>query len=351
MAEVQAVPISQNLEEPKSILVIKPSSFGDVIHTLPAVSRLKLAWPNARLAWVVNPEWAPLLSGNPFIDEVILFPRRELRGLSGLAKFARWCRQAVQMRRPDLVIDFQGLLRSALIGRASEGQDFVGMSDAREGGRWFYGHVVRMPTGKPHAVERYLATVDATLSRYGVEPAGDNETLRWPLPVGTPFARNDADAIPDGFILLHPFARGQGKSLSTNDIQRLCLSMPSRRVVIVGQARDSFHDQLPAHCVSLLGQTSLEQLIWLVHRASFVISVDSGPSHLAAALKRPMVTIHTWSDPRQVGPYRKDAWVWKNKRLLRMRQLSALDESFFSQTLSHPGPKDFEAIAEIATSS
>ena len=76
-----------HLENPRSILVIKPSSLGDVVHTLPAVACIKKRWPGARVSWLVNPLWAPLLDGNADIDEIVEFPRGEFGGLGGLLRF------------------------------------------------------------------------------------------------------------------------------------------------------------------------------------------------------------------------------------------------------------------------
>jgi ADP-heptose:LPS heptosyltransferase len=81
--------VGGRLENPRSILVIKPSSLGDVVHTLPAVACVKRRWPDARLTWLVNPEWAPLLRGNPDIDDILEFPRSQFRGLGGLLRFMR----------------------------------------------------------------------------------------------------------------------------------------------------------------------------------------------------------------------------------------------------------------------
>jgi hypothetical protein len=72
----------------------------------------------------------------------------------------------------------------------------------------------------------------------------------------------------------------------------------------------------------LLNQTSLHELIWLIRRAAFVVSVDSGPMHIAAALTPRLVSIHTWSDPAKVGPYRPDAWIWKERALYQMRDIA-----------------------------
>ena len=77
----------------------------------------------------------------------------------------------------------------------------------------------------------------------------------------------------------------------------------------------------PENCINLLNHTSVLQLIWLIRHARFVISVDSGPMHIAAALTDRLVSIHTWSDPRKVGPYNRNAWVWKNGVLTRVANL------------------------------
>ena len=86
---------ASRLGSPREVLVIKPSSLGDVVHTLPAVALLKRQFPEARLRWLVNPEWAPLLEGNPYIDEVVLFPRSEFRGIGALTRFLPWARRSV----------------------------------------------------------------------------------------------------------------------------------------------------------------------------------------------------------------------------------------------------------------
>ena len=102
---------------------------------------IKRAWPAARLRWLVNPEWAPLLEGNPAVDELILFPRRELVGLLNVPRQIQWLRTLRTAYSSDLVLDFQGLLRSAIAGRACRrpaGGLLIGFTDAREGARFFY---------------------------------------------------------------------------------------------------------------------------------------------------------------------------------------------------------------------
>jgi heptosyltransferase-1 len=122
------------------------------------------------------------------------------------------------------------------------------------------------------------------------------------------------------FLVLHPFARGGGKSLSNAVIESFCRALAPTRVVLVGKTSRGIKP--PDNCVNLANQTTLLQLIWLLRGAQFTISVDSGPMHIAAAISSRLVSIHTWSDPRRVGPYNADAWVWKNGQLLRAGELA-----------------------------
>jgi heptosyltransferase-1 len=278
-----------------------------VVHTLPAVAAIRDANPQAEITWVINPEWTTLLRGNPDVDHVHIFPRGEFRSLSAPRSLLPWWKKTKGLR-PDVAFDFQGLLRSALIGRASNALKFWGMSDGREGSRFFYHRVAKVDR-RAHAVERYLKLAES----FG---APISQPPRFPLPTGDELPR--FDAYPP-FVLLHPFARGARKSLSNAVIEIFCRALAPVRVVIVGKTTRRINP--PDNCVNLANQTDLLQLIWLIRAARFTISVDSGPMHIAAAISPHLVSIHTWSDPRRVGPYNPDAWIWKNGQLLQMRDL------------------------------
>lgn len=295
------------MDNPRTILIIKPSSLGDVVHTLPAVACVKKRWPDARLTWLVNPEWAQLLEGNPDIDEVLIFPRAEFRGLGGLFRFWKWVRRLPQY---DLVLDFQGLFRSGFLARRA-GSEIWGTSDSREGARFFHTRIVEVPPRDVpvHAVRRYLALVEAL----GCDVSG---ALEWklpdaPLPAG----------LPAEFVVLHPFSRGAGKSLSTAQVAAFCEAMAPYPVVIAGRAADEV--QPAANVVNLLNRTTLPELCSVIRGARFVVSVDSGPMHIAAALNPRLLAIHTWSDPQKVGPFSPDSWVLKGGCLSRVAEFPA----------------------------
>ena len=170
------------------------------------------------------------------------------------------------------------------------------MSDAREVAL-AYDRVAKV-NRRGHAVNRYLKLAECAGATVG-------ESLRWPIPTGDPLPRFD-DYPP--FVLLHPFARGGGKSLSNAVIEEFCRAFSPTRVVIVGQSQRKIEP--PENCIDLTNQTSLLQLIWLIRVARFVVSVDSGPMHIAAAVNDRLLSIHTWTDPCRVGPYNPNAWIW-----------------------------------------
>jgi len=291
------------------ILIIKPSSLGDVVHTLPAVAAIRDANSEAEITWVINPEWAPLLRGNPDIDRVHLFPRGEFRGFGAPVRLLPWIRETRQLR-PDVALDFQGLFRSALIARASGAKKILGMSDAREGSRFFYTQVARVDR-QEHAVDRNFKLAEA----FGAPPRQD---LRFPIPTGDRPPR--FDAFP-GFVVLHPYARGRNKSIDASVILEFCRALAPARVVVVGKSGRRF--SASENCVDLTNQTTLLQLVWLLRAAAFVISVDSGPMHVAAAVTTNLVSIHTWTNPRRVGPYNAAATIWKNGKLFRVADLKS----------------------------
>ncbi|CAN5514865.1 lipopolysaccharide heptosyltransferase I [soil metagenome] len=311
---------------PSSLLFIKPGSFGDIIHALPCAAALKLHWPGTRLTWLVDERWQSLLDGNPHLDEIVTFPRQQFRGITGKIRSIPW---ALQLKRfqPDLALDLQGLIRSALMARLSEAKKIVGLGDAREGASWFYDKVTPVESGE-HAVLRYLRT----LQTVGVPRPSH---LEFTLPLGTPPAK----PVSSPFILLHPFARGAGKSLSPDQVIQLSAALRPHHVVIAGQGK--IDQPLPDNATSLLNETNIPQLIWLLRAATTVVSVDSGPMHIAAALGANLLSIHTWSDPREVGPFNESAWIWQGGTIRRQHLTPG-------EALPEPRPVESMDLARIA---
>lgn len=291
--------------ELKTLLLIKPGSLGDIIHALPCAAALKDFLPQTKITWIVDERWQPLLTDNPVVDKTVVFPRERFRGSAGAIRSIPW---ALRLRRihPDVALDLQGLLRSALMARLSRAGRSVGMSDAREGAAWLYHDVVPVGQGE-HAVRRYLKTLESL----GL-PKVDKPVF--PLPTGTPLN----GPLPERpRIVLHPFARGEGKSLSLKHITEFCNAVRPMNVIVAGIGM--IQGKLPANATNLLNQTTIKEMIWLLGAAEFVVSVDSGPMHVAAAMNPRMLSIHTWSDPRLVGPFNDNAWIWQGGQIRRQQ--------------------------------
>jgi len=294
------------------ILIVKPSSLGDVIHTLPVVSALHRHWPEAEIRWLIHPAWRSLVEEHPGVSDTILFPREKFRGPSGWLRSIAWTR-LLRDWKPDLALDLQGLLRSALFARITGAPRVVGLSDAREGSRMLYAETVRV-NRHDHAVKRYLSVLDHLGIPQPVEPEFFLPDGR--LPVG--FKKEPP------YIVLHPYARGEGKSLNSGQIRAFARGAGKLRVVIVGINSRGPVANLPHQVEDWSNSTDLLALIAILRGASFIVSSDSGPMHLAVALHPARtLAIHLWSDPLKVGPCFPNSLVWKEGEVMRVANLTS----------------------------
>jgi heptosyltransferase-1 len=268
---------------PHRILIIKPSSLGDVIHALPTVNLIRQHFADAHIAWLINRELAPLLKRCPVIDQIIEFPRRQPSQLPALVRRLR-------RQRFDLVVDLQGLLRSGLIARLSGAPRRLGLSDAREGSRLCYTEIV--PLQPMHAVDRYLLAA----RHLGCQPG----------PVEFPLGLPTKTQPPKTQIAINPSARWKTKLWGDDNFAELVRRLPRDRVVLTGSAaeRDRI-EQIAQGRRNLAGQTDLLELAELYRRCTLLITNDTGPMHLAAAVGTPVVAIFGPTDPALTGPYGK----------------------------------------------
>ena len=263
------------------ILVVRLGSMGDVIHALPAVATLKHSFPHSRVSWVIKPQWAPLLEGNPFVDEVIEF-QRDTAGILDL-------RRRLRSEKFQLAVDFQGLIQSALIAAAARPEQIVGLyrSQARESlAALFYSNAVR--TTSAHRVDRCLELATA---------AGASSIVNtFPLPPGRP-----EGSLPTGkFVLACPLAGWGSKQWPLEYYTELAQGLGTP-LVVNGPPQSA--DTLAQISGAIIHTSGIPGLIDATRRAHAVVGVDSGPLHLAAALSKPGVAIYGPTDPASHGPY------------------------------------------------
>jgi heptosyltransferase-1 len=280
----------------KRILIIKLSSFGDIFHALPAVNNLKVAL-DAEIDWVTQPEYVDLVKCFPVVSTVIPFPRREFMTL-GLS-FIRTLRG----RHYDLVIDLQGLLKSALVARLARGARTIGPSFQREGARFFYDSLAGRRDKNRHAVEENLdvvrslglpvlpcvfpvafpaPVVDVASPRVAIVPVSRRENKNWPVEYFLQTARALQQEFQASIFL---FGSKADHAICEGIRSELISKTPSGTVV------------------NLAGKTSLVEMGGWFNQMTLVVVNDSGPLHMAVALGIPVVTLFGPTDPRRTGPF------------------------------------------------
>lgn len=298
------------------ILLLKPSSLGDVVHALPVLRLLRRHLPGARIDWWIDSRLAGLLEGDAHIDHLIRFERE------------RWSRPRywpealrslhhIRRTRYDWVIDLQALARSAAVAWFAGAGLTIGLEDLREGAATFYQIRVPRPTPRTHAVDWYLETlrplgipVDAAFDWIPARPElAAGLEARWPSESGIwvgiqPGARWDTKRWP-------PAAFG-------NLIRTLARRQPELRFAVFGSAGESaLAGEVCAlggpRCLDLAGKLSLAEMIEWLRRCHLLVSNDTGPMHVAAALDKPVVALFGPTDPQRTGPYRQQHLVLQER--------------------------------------
>lgn len=251
---------------------------GDVIHALPAVASLKASFPDSHLAWAVDPKWAVLLAGNPYVDEVIPLNRKNWQSVK-----EAWA--TLRSQRFDLAVDFQGLMKSAVVARASGAAEIVGLgrAAAREG----LASLAYTRTCAPeaaHIVDRHMELARAA--------GATGQRIEFPLPTGSPEGE-----LPQDFVLACPFAGWTAKEWPMANYARLANLLRLPLVLNVHPGAACEVEGAVTHVSSIAG------LIDATRRARAVVGLDSGPLHLAAAMGKPGVAIFGPTDPKRNGPY------------------------------------------------
>jgi heptosyltransferase-1 len=273
------------------ILIVKLSSLGDLFHALPAVHNLKMEL-DASIHWVTNTSYVELVECFTDVDHVIGFPRHSL------SRDFREFYDALRADHYDMIIDLQGLMKSALITRFARGDRRIGPSYHREGSRLFYNKVAGPRNIDRHAVDQALDIINhldlnrlppafpvefpsppptALSPRVAICPTSRWETKNWPLDRFAAVASELQDSIGASITLLG----GPGEI----------------------DACDTIASQLSGPCENLAGKTSLVKMGGILKNMDLLIANDSGPVHMAAAIGTPTLVIFGPTKPERTGPY------------------------------------------------
>ena len=291
--------------EYNNILIIKMSSLGDVLHTLPFVAELRERFPQARLTWLVHPQFSGFVPDPPMVDEVIYFDKVKFNKMSLGKKWScfKEMRSLLHSRNFDLVIDMQGLFKSAVLAAISGCNNRIGYCEMREGS----GLVSKAITGahaKDHVIERYL-----DVARYLGCAIKD---IRFPMPdlqKEWQAVQEKTEAVKEPYVILVPGARWETKKWPIEYFSELAemILRDGKQVVLAGGPEDtslgSQITRLSPGVTDLTGKTGLRELGALIQHSTAYISGDTGPLFIAAAMKRPLIALYGPTRPDRTGPY------------------------------------------------
>ena len=301
-----------DMKQIERVALVKLSAIGDVVHALPVSAALKKSFPHIHLTWIIEQMSAPMVTGNPYLDEVITLPAKlrvnrlspaSIRGFASV-------RRELRGRRFDLALDLQGLSKSALVTWATGARYRFGQDWVREFAPLFETRIPRR-TESIHVVDQLLdvarflgASVESVEFPIHI-PREDEETAR-------ALISNRGVDPNEPFAVYNPSHGGGGlKGWSVQGYSELLGALrtdPGLPAVIIGSRADTaIAEQLQAESavpvVNLVGQTNLKQLACILRDASLHVCGDTGSAHIAAAFGTPVVTIFGRTDPERLAPY------------------------------------------------
>lgn len=295
-----------------NLLIVKLSAIGDVIHTLPSLAELRRLYPDAHITWVVEEAAADLVINHPFLNEVLISRRKTWikdfqngkikQSLKEIFSFIKTLRQ----RHYDLVIDFHGLFKSSIIVFLSRGRRKLGYDSWQELSGLFLNEKIPEDMNK-HAIDRYLD--------FPRHLGAKIESAQFVLPFSKEAEENvqillRKHSLEDKkFIAINPVALWETKLWNDEKFARLADLINSKlqmKVVFTGSEKERLEtitSQMTSGGINLGGVTTLLELVYVYKKAQIVITTDSGPMHLAAAVKTPVIALFGPTDPARTGPY------------------------------------------------
>jgi heptosyltransferase-1 len=299
----------------KRILIVKLSAMGDILHALPVSASLGRTFPHLDITWVVEEAYAPLLTGNPYLHDIVTVRRARGLGAWSPALHIENLRhiRSLADRRFDLAIDLQCLTKSATIVALSGARRRIGYHFRRELARLLIPPAPIVPTAS-HVVDHYLDVA----RRIG----GRTDTAEFPFHIPEEDRRSAMELIragcvdPNGvYVVVNPASASAEKQWGAErfaaliDALRSDFGLPTVLVTADRAVAESVRRAASSPYADLSGQTSLKQLAAVLAGSAVHACCDTGSAHLAVALGRPVIALYGPSDPDRTGPYGQRANV------------------------------------------
>jgi heptosyltransferase I len=298
--------VSASPAGPRRLLLVRLSAFGDVVFCLPAAKALKIAFPEAELAWAVEENLLPLLRGAPYVDRLLPTRTRRWRRtpVASRGEIRAFLREA-RAFAPDVIVDAQGLFKSVWVTALVPAPRKVGFGrrTATERVNLLATRERVDPVGRAHIADRMLALAEHVAGRGGFDPLPDVSHL-----VAAPDAGVDAFVAAAGgpFALLQPFASTPAKEWGARRFTALARALAAhglRSAVLWGPGEEARAREIAEASGALLAPpTGPAAAARLASNAKLFVGGDTGPTHLAAAAGAPTVALFGPTDPIRYAP-------------------------------------------------
>lgn len=300
--------------QPRSVLIVKLSSIGDVVHALPVATALRRHNPHLRITWAVEDWVAPIIVSHRAIDHVVIFPRMRWRSTS--AHWSQSISDAVaNLRRTsyDVCLDLQGLLKSSVVALLSGAPVRLSAGRQREGAQWV-SQAVATDSRRRHVVEQYLQC--ATALGAAAEPVSfDLQVDPQAAELVDRFLLESGVRVDRPLIVINPSGSAPWKTWPPERWTRVAAALRDLgSVVLVGANPERDRHRVIARAdhqptADLAVCTSLTGLVALLARCTVHIAPDTGSAHMAVALRRPVVGLYGPTAPWRTGPYGEQSSV------------------------------------------
>ena len=307
----------------KKILIIKLSAIGDVIHTLPCLNALRTSFPDSHISWIAQKPSTQLLEGHPQLDNLIIFPRKEWKNIGRFLKESGPFCKMLRSHQFDVAIDFQGLTKSGLLAKACGAKIRIGFGDKdgkRELNGMFTNQKVFPAAARKHIIERNLSL----LQPLGIDVMNSDSVVHIPHSAEEPIDNffKASFVNEQSPIALNPGAGWITKLWPLQNFAQLGVLAEkklNRKILLVwGPGEKEMVDEIEKLMKDqgaepiIAPPTNLLELAATLKRCSALVAGDTGPMHLAAALKIPSVALFGASDSLRNGPFQQPGNVLQN---------------------------------------
>lgn len=291
----------------KKILVVRMSAMGDIVMASPILQSLKSLYPDAKISWAVQPEFADVLQGHDLLDEIIVVPKGKWK--KAFKTFQWWSlwqeirafKRDIRAKKFDLAIDLQGLAKSGAIVKWSEARRKFGLN-SREGSQRWMDKVV-----DGNAVDGELISSEYQAMAQFLGDMRLDFSMNLPSKLNTPNWENIQSLLGENYMVFCPFTTRPQKHWFNKSWQQLAKILPlgaqvpagekeSFKIAVLGgpgdiEAAEDLMQSMPENVVNLVGKTSIQEAIAVIRHSSGVIGVDTGLTHMGIAENKPTLAL------------------------------------------------------------